>query len=59
MSKNLYQKMAAIMKEVETVFKGATISMGSGRSYSAVNHDDVARLLHKPLAENGIVTSVS
>lgn len=59
MSKNLYQKMTAIMKEVETVFKGATISMGSGRSYSAVNHDDVARLLHKPLAENGIVTKVS
>lgn len=59
MSKNLYQKMAAIMKEVETVFKGANISMGNGRSYSAVNHDDVARLLHKPLAEHGIITKVS
>ena len=59
MSKNLYQKMAAIMKEVETVFKGASISMGNGRSYSAVNHDDVARLLHKPLADQGIITKVS
>jgi hypothetical protein len=59
MSKNLYQKMAAIMKEVETVFKGANISMGNGRSYSAVNHDDVARLLHKPLADQGIITKVS
>jgi hypothetical protein len=59
MSKNLYQKMASIMKEVETVFKGANISMGNGRSYSAVNHDDVARLLHKPLADHGIVTKVS
>lgn len=59
MSKNLYQKMTSIMKEVETVFKGANISMGNGRSYSAVNHDDVARLLHKPLAENGIITKVS
>jgi hypothetical protein len=47
------------MKEVETVFKGASISMGNGRSYSAVNHDDVARLLHKPLAEHGIITKVS
>lgn len=47
------------MKEVETVFKGANISMGNGRSYSAVNHDDVARLLHKPLADHGIVTKVS
>ncbi len=59
MSKNLYQKMASIMKEVETVFKGANISMGNGRSYSAVNHDDVARLLHKPLAEHGVITKVS
>jgi hypothetical protein len=59
MSKNLYQKMTDIMKEVDTVFKGANISMGNGRSYSAVNHDDVARLLHKPLAENGIWTKVS
>jgi hypothetical protein len=33
--------------------------MGNGRSYSAVNHDDVARLLHKPLAEHGIITKVS
>jgi hypothetical protein len=57
--KNLYQKMTSIMKEVETVFKGANISMGNGRSYSAVNHDDVARLLHKPLAEHGIITKVS
>jgi hypothetical protein len=59
MSKNLYQKMASIMKEVDTVFKGANISMGNGRSYSAVNHDDVARLLHKPLAVEGIITKVS
>ena len=58
-TKNLYQKMADIMKEVETVFKGASISMGNGRSYSAVNHDDVARLLHKPLADQGIITKVS
>lgn len=47
------------MKDVETVFKGANISMGNGRSYSAVNHDDVARLLHKPLADEGIITKVS
>jgi hypothetical protein len=51
--------MADIMKEVQSVFKGATIQMGGNRSYSAVNHDDVARLLHKPLADAGIVTKVS
>jgi hypothetical protein len=59
MSKNLYQKMTDIMKDVQSVFKGATIQMGNNRSYSAVNHDDVARLLHKPLADAGIVTKVS
>jgi hypothetical protein len=59
MAKNLYQKMTSIMREVDTVFKGANISMGNGRSYSAVNHDDVARLLHQPLAVEGIITKVS
>jgi hypothetical protein len=51
--------MVNVMKEVDSVFKGANISMGNGRSYSAVNHDDVARLLHKPLATEGIITKVS
>lgn len=59
MSRNLYQKLTDIMKEVETVFKGASVSMGGGRSYTAVNHDDVARLLHKPLAQHGIFVKVS
>lgn len=59
MSKNLYQKMVNVMREVDSVFKGANISMSNGRSYSAVNHDDVARLLHKPLATEGIITKVS
>lgn len=59
MSRNLYQKMTDIMKEVDTVFKGANISMGNGRSYSAVTHDDVTSLLHKPLANHGIWTKVS
>lgn len=58
-TRNLYQKMTDIMKEVDTVFKGANIQMAGGRSYSAVNHDDVARLLHKPLAEHGVWTKVS
>jgi hypothetical protein len=51
--------MVSVMREVDSVFKGANISMGNGRSYSAVNHDDVARLLHKPLATEGIITKVS
>lgn len=42
------------MKEVQSVHKGATISMGGG-SYKAVSHDDVTALLHMPCANHGIV----
>jgi uncharacterized lipoprotein YddW (UPF0748 family) len=56
--KNLYQKMTDIMKTIKSVKKGETISMGRG-SYSAVGHDDVAALLHGPLAEAGIWVRVS
>jgi hypothetical protein len=52
---NLYQKINEVMKKVESVNKGATIEMGKGRTYTAVNHDDVTSLLHKPLADIGIV----
>lgn len=55
----LAQRMVNVMKEVSSVFKGANIQMGGGRSYTAVSHDDVARLLHTPLANNGIYTKVS
>jgi hypothetical protein len=51
---NLYQKINKVMLEVTSVEKNATISMG-GNSYSAVTHDDVTRLLHIPVAKNGIV----
>jgi hypothetical protein len=52
--KNLYQKINEVMKQVQTVHKGAKISMGGG-SYTAVSHDDVTSLLHMPCAEIGIV----
>ena len=55
----LAQRMVTVMAEVRSVFKGANIQMGGGRSYSAVSHDDVARLLHTPMATNGIYTKVS
>jgi hypothetical protein len=52
--KNLFQKMQEIYKQVESVDKGARIQAGYG-SYTAVLHDDVTRLLHKPMAELGII----
>jgi hypothetical protein len=55
---NLYQKINAIQKKVTTVFKGASVSVGGGRSYNAVSHDDVAALLHIPMAMVGVFTEV-
>lgn len=42
------------MADVTSVFKGTEVSMGGGRGYSAVSHDDVTRLIHMPLVNNGI-----
>ena len=57
--KNLYQKMTDIMKTVKSVTKGETVNITQSRSYTAVGHDDVAALLHTPLAEAGIWVKVS
>ena len=43
------------MQEVETVFKNVDIKTYGGPSYKGVSHDDVAKLLHLPLAKQGIV----
>jgi hypothetical protein len=54
MSKNLYQRLNSLMADVTSVFKGTEVSMGGGRGYSAVSHDDVTKLIHMPLVNNGI-----
>jgi ERF superfamily len=53
-SKNLYQRLNSLMADVTSVFKGTEVSMGGGRGYSAVSHDDVTKLIHMPLVNNGI-----
>jgi hypothetical protein len=56
---NLFQKLNEIQKKVKTVNKGASVSTGKGGgSYMAVSHDDVAALLHLPLAEAGIFVTI-
>lgn len=55
MSKNLYQKICNVMQEVETVFKNVAVKTYNGPNYKGVSHDDVSKLLHMPLAKNGIV----
>lgn len=57
-SKNIYQRLNAVMQDVTTVFKGTDVQMGGGRSYSAVSHDDVTRLIHMPLVKNGIFVEI-
>lgn len=51
---NLFQRINLVMKQVDTVNKGTTVDMGNNRSYSAVSHDDVTALLHKPITEAGL-----
>lgn len=55
---NLAQKMTQIMKKIKSVTKGETVNITQSRSYTAVGHDDVAALLHGPLAEIGIWVKV-
>ena len=57
--KNLHQKINDIQKEVKSVFKGSRVSITQNSSYQAVSHDDVAALLHIPMAEAGIAVEVS
>lgn len=57
-TKNIYQRLNDVMKEVTTVFKGTQVSMGGSRSYSAVSHDDVTALIHDPMVRNGIFVEI-
>jgi len=56
--KNLYQKINDIQKEVTSVHKGSTVNITQNSSYKAVSHDDVASLLHLPMANAGICVEV-
>jgi hypothetical protein len=58
-SKNLYQRLNSLMADVTSVFKGTEVSMGGGRGYSAVSHDDVTKLIHMPLVNNGVFIELS
>lgn len=56
MSKNLYQKINAVMGEVETVYKDSKVTVNKkGDGYRAVSHDNVTKLLHGPIAKAGLV----
>lgn len=54
--KNIYQRFIDVQKIAQSVTKAETVKMfENDKGYKAVSHDDVAKLLHMPLAECGIV----
>ena len=58
MALNLHQKINLIQKNITSVFKGGKVSITATASYRAVLHDDVAALLHLPMADAGIAVEV-
>ena len=54
---NIYQRINAVMKEVEYVQKDAGIS-GGGANYKAVTHDQVTSVIRKSMVTHGIVVQV-
>lgn len=58
-AKNLYQRIIAVMQEVGYVKKSATVSAGTGGSYSAVKHDTVSAVLRGPMSAHGIALHAS
>lgn len=58
-SKNIHQRILAVMQAVPYIQKDATVQAGGGQSYKGVTHDAVVGVLRKPMIEHGIVLSVS
>lgn len=58
-TKNIHQRILAVMSAVPYVQKDATVEAGGGRSYKGVTHDAVVAKLRAPMIEHGIVLSVS
>ena len=55
-SKNIYQRINAVMKDVEYVQKDGVITGGGG--YKAVTHDQVTSVVRKSMVTHGIVIEV-
>lgn len=52
---NIYQRMVAVQRAVQSVNKNELVQMKEGeKGYKAVTHDDVAAALHTPLADAGV-----
>lgn len=59
-TKNIYQRIAAVMNEVKYVQKDAQVGeVGKSWSYKAVSHDNVTACARPAFLDNGIVLTVS
>ena len=52
---NIFQRINAVMKEVDYVKKDTSVGGGGGSAYKAVSHDNVIAVLRPHLVSNGIV----
>lgn len=53
--KNIYQRINAVMKQVQYVQKDKAVSAGQGGNYKAVTHDQLVSVARSALVEHGIV----
>ncbi len=52
---NLYQKIAAVMQDVEYLTKDDSVETGGGKSYRAITEEKVTSVIRASLIKNGIV----
>jgi len=52
---NLYQKIAAVMQDVEYLTKDDTVETGGGKGYRAITEEKVTSIIRASLIKNGIV----
>lgn len=57
-TKNLTQRILAVMGDVDFVGKDTDVEAGGGRSYKGVSHDAVIKALRGPMTKHGIVLRV-
>lgn len=52
---NLYQRISAVMKDVEYLAKDDSVETGGGKSYRAISEEKVTSVIRASLIKNGIV----
>ena len=53
--KNIYQRINAVMQQVQYVQKDKAVSAGAGGNYKAVTHDQLVSVARGSLVANGII----